>query len=56
MIIKGRQINAFFIQEKQITYFYIGDKLIWQAVKSCFGSGSWINEKPWVNEESWKNE
>lgn len=31
-------------------------KLVWQAVRSCFGSGHWINEKPWVNGEGWKNE
>lgn len=24
-------------------------------IRSCFGSGFWINEKPWFNDESWKN-
>ena len=30
--------------------------VIWQAVRSCFGSGVWINDKPCINEEAWKNE
>jgi hypothetical protein len=30
--------------------------VIWQAVRSCFGSGIWVNEKPWINDEAWKNE
>lgn len=32
-----------------------GARLIWQAIRSCFGSGYWINGKPWLNEEPWKN-
>ena len=30
--------------------------VLWQAVRSCFGSGVWVNEKPWINDEAWKNE
>lgn len=28
---------------------------IYEAVRSCFGSGRWIGRKPWVNKEKWKN-
>lgn len=31
-----------------------GAMLVWQSVRSCFGSGVWINDKPWLNDESWK--
>ena len=34
---------------------YKGANLVWTAIKSCFGRGFWINEKPWVNTDSWKN-
>lgn len=34
---------------------YRGANLVWTAIKSCFGRGFWINEKPWVNTDSWKN-
>lgn len=30
--------------------------LVWQGIRSCFGSGHWVNEKPWLNGEGWKNE
>lgn len=26
-----------------------------RAVRSCFGSGVWIDEKPWIDEELWKD-
>lgn len=40
---------------KVISAVYKGGRLVWQAVRSCFGSGRWINEKPWLNSEGWKN-
>lgn len=30
-------------------------KLIWEAIRSCFGSGFWINNRPWINNSAWKN-
>lgn len=38
-----------------ITAVYAGARLVWQAVRSCFGSGWWNNGKPWDNTEGWKN-
>ena len=36
-----------------------GKILIWQAtqedVRSCFGSGQWINTLPWLNDDAWMN-
>lgn len=32
-----------------------GSRLVWQSVRSCFGSGAWQNDKPWMNDEGWKN-
>lgn len=34
---------------------YKGARLVWTAVRSCFGAGFWINDKPWLNDEAWKN-
>ena len=39
---------------KAISYVYYGSKLVWQAVRSCFGSGIWISQKSWLGDESWK--
>lgn len=40
---------------KTISYVYYGSKLVWQAIRSCFGSGFWTNKKPWSNTEAWRN-
>ncbi len=40
---------------KTISYVYYGSKLVWQAIRSCFGSGFWTNIKPWSNTEAWRN-
>lgn len=34
---------------------YQGLDLIWQSVRSCFGSGVWKSKKPWKGKEKWRN-
>lgn len=34
---------------------YYGKVLVWQAVRSCFGKGYWINDNPWDNDDAWEN-
>lgn len=50
-----KEIVAFYKQGKLIQARYKGTRLVWQGVRSCFGSGLWFNDKPWLNEEAWKN-
>lgn len=33
----------------------LGLRIVWQSIRSCFGKGFWINEKPWINDDAWKN-
>jgi hypothetical protein len=40
---------------KSIEVIYHMDKIVWQAIRSCFGRGFWINTSPWNNEEAWNN-
>lgn len=42
--------------KRVVAVMYARGKLVWQAVRSCFGSGKWIGEKPWVGDEIWKSE
>ncbi len=44
-----------FIGSKAVAALYVGAALVWQAVRSCFGSGRWRPDKPWLNRETWKN-
>jgi intein-encoded DNA endonuclease-like protein len=53
--INKKEIIAYYKNKKAIQAIYKGTHLIWQAIRSCFGSGAWFNEKPWIDEEGWKN-
>lgn len=61
MVLKGRDITAIevYVEELdqfvQIQYYYIGDELIWSAVRSCYGAGYWDNTKAWSNDDAYKN-
>lgn len=45
--------------QKKFGAIYRGTQLVWltiyNAVKSCFGSGTWLGEKPWLGTDQWKN-
>ena len=47
------------VVQKQIGAIYKGTQLVWRtvynAIKSCFGSGTWRQDKPWVGSDTWKN-
>lgn len=52
---KGKDIAIIHAGGKLIAYVYKGTRIVWEAIRSCFGSGRWINEKPWLNGEGWRN-
>ena len=47
----GKDVSQIRVGNKIITAVYIGTKLVWQSIRSCFGSGFWINSSPWKNDE-----
>lgn len=53
--INGKEISLVFYGEKAVSTIRKGTRLVWQAVRSCFGAGYWVNEKPWINKEGWRN-
>jgi hypothetical protein len=53
--IRGKEITKIVLSGIPIAKVYKGGVLVWQAVRSCFGSGMWRNDKPWLNKELWKN-
>lgn len=50
-----KEVVLLYKKKKPIQSAYKGALLIWQGVRSCFGSGMWVNDKPWLNDEGWKN-
>ena len=45
--------------QKNIGAIYQGTKLVWRtiynAIRSCFGSGTWLGDKLWLGDDLWKN-
>ena len=40
---------------KEVIELYRGKHLVYQIIRSCFGSGYWINNAPFVNTDVWRN-
>ena len=56
MIFKeNKEVIGVFRGRTPISAIYKGGRLVWQAIRSCFGSGAWLNELPWIGEDPWKN-
>lgn len=56
MIIRnGKEIVEMLRGRLPIVEVYRNKLLVFQAARSCFGSGYWINDRPWVNEDAWVN-
>jgi hypothetical protein len=53
--INKKEVISLFKAGKPVQAVYKGMHLIWQGIRSCFGSGAWFNDKPWLNDEGWKN-
>lgn len=51
----NKEIMQVFKGNKSISAIYKGAKIVWLAIRSCFGSGAWRNDKPWINNEGWRN-
>lgn len=51
----GEKIKLAVLNNKTVSYMYFQGKLIWSAIRSCFGKGYWVDNKPWNNNDGWKN-
>lgn len=50
----NHQAAAVYYGTRAIAAVYRGARLVWTAIRSCFGSGVWLSEKNWVDNENWK--
>ena len=52
--IGSKEVTAIYLGTRVLSAVYKGSALVWQAVRSCFGSGHWVRVKPWLGKEGWK--
>lgn len=45
--------------QRKIGAIHKGSQLVWMtvynAIRSCFGSGSWLQDRLWLGDDTWKN-
>ena len=49
----GKELTILRKKGKAVSAIYRGVKLVWEAVRSCFGSGVWRGDRPWVGKDGW---
>lgn len=54
--VNGKNIASIMRNGKMLSALYKDGVLIWQGVRSCFGSGVWVGHKPWIGLEKWKGQ
>ncbi len=54
-MIGKNNIGKIALGRRVIAFVARGARIVWQAVRSCFGAGHWRNDKPWSNDEGWQN-
>lgn len=55
IIIKGCEYQNLAINGKYIEKAYTNGELIYIGIRSCYGSGAWMDQKPYLNDDAWKN-
>lgn len=55
IFLKDKEITAVYYGERAIAAVYKGAKLVWEAIRSCFGKGFWVDAYPWDNGDAWQN-
>lgn len=53
---EGKETSAITALLNSVQEVWRGVVLKWQGIRSCFGRGYWIQEKPWIDTDKWKNE
>lgn len=49
-----KEISAAYIGSRALTSIYVGVRLVWTIISSCFGSGFWQSDKQWSRTDGWR--
>lgn len=56
MWIDGSGIETMMMSGGMVETMWRNGHIIWQGIRSCFGGGLWLDDKPWLDDDAWKNE
>ena len=51
IVVKEKEVLVIYYGWRAVSAIYKGARLVWMAVRSCFGSGYWDGDKPWDGDE-----
>lgn len=51
---EGKSVESMMLEGRMVSSIMADGKIIWQAIRSCFGSGYWRGNKPWIGKDGWK--
>lgn len=51
---QGRETAAAYAAGRALSMIYAGARLVWQAIRSCYGAGLWQAAKPWSRTDPWR--
>ena len=52
--IDKKEIIGIYSMKKTIIRVWHGANLVWNMVRSCFGSGLWDPKRPWLYDDVWR--
>jgi hypothetical protein len=53
--INGEEISSQMIGGEMVETMWLNGEIIWQGIRSCYGSGAWLNSRPYTDNDGWKN-
>jgi hypothetical protein len=54
ILFNGKIVGSMMSGGKMQSILVYSGKVVWQAVRSCFGAGYWRGDKPWIGSDGWK--
>lgn len=51
---EGKSATAIYYGGKAAIAVYRGARMVWQAIRSCFGAGYWRGDKQWSRTDGWR--
>ncbi|MCM1441349.1 MAG: hypothetical protein NC131_19415 [Roseburia sp.] len=56
--LNNKKVEQVWIGAKRVAVMWVATKRqvlkIYEGIRSCYGGGRWISEKPWLSDDRWR--